>query len=176
MDHVTDLLLAARDGDGAALEQFVRAMQKDVWRFCAGLVGAAGADDAAQETFLRAWRSAGTFRAEGSGRAWVLTLARRTCADHLTRRRRHPLPTDLAPDGVVADISDGVAADDLVARLDPDRRAAFVLTQLLGLRYEEAAEVCGCPVGTIRSRVARARDDLMDAGADARSRLSSPQG
>jgi RNA polymerase sigma-70 factor (ECF subfamily) len=48
-----------------------------------------------------------------------------------------------------------------MARLDPDRKAAFVMTQVLGLSYAEAAEACGCPVGTIRSRVARAREDLV---------------
>ena len=53
-----------------------------------------------------------------------------------------------------------VAADDLMVALEPDRRAAFVLTQMLGCSYAEAAAICGCPVGTIRSRVARARDDL----------------
>jgi RNA polymerase sigma-70 factor (ECF subfamily) len=47
-----------------------------------------------------------------------------------------------------------------MAALEPDRRAAFVLTQLLGCSYAEAAAVCGCPVGAIRSRVARAREDL----------------
>lgn len=52
---------------------------------------------------------------------------------------------------------------DLLARLDADRREAFVLTQLLGLPYAEAAEVAGCPIGTIRSRVARARADLVDS-------------
>jgi RNA polymerase sigma-70 factor (ECF subfamily) len=51
----------------------------------------------------------------------------------------------------------------LLDGLDPDRREAFVLTQLIGLSYAEAADVCGCPVGTIRSRVARARDDLVSA-------------
>jgi RNA polymerase sigma-70 factor (ECF subfamily) len=50
-----------------------------------------------------------------------------------------------------------------LARLDGDRREAFVLTQLLGLPYAEAAEVAGCPVGTIRSRVARARADLVES-------------
>ena len=54
-------------------------------------------------------------------------------------------------------VAEGAAVADLLARLDPDRREAFVLTQLLGLPYAEAAEVAGCPVGTIRSRVARAR-------------------
>jgi RNA polymerase sigma-70 factor (ECF subfamily) len=56
----------------------------------------------------------------------------------------------------------------LLALLAEDRRAAFVLTQLLGYSYAEAAEVCGCPVGTIRSRVARAREDLLPHVSDRR--------
>jgi RNA polymerase sigma-70 factor (ECF subfamily) len=55
-----------------------------------------------------------------------------------------------------------VAVTDLLERLEPDRRAAFALTQLLRMTYQEAAEVAGCPVGTIRSRVARARGDLIE--------------
>ena len=63
-------------------------------------------------------------------------------------------------------------ADELLAALEPSRRAAFVLTQLLGCSYAEAAVACDCPVGTIRSRVARAREDLdaMLTGGDAASR------
>ena len=57
-------------------------------------------------------------------------------------------------------VGEALAVGDLLAGLDRDRRVAFVLTQLLGLSYEEAATVCECPVGTIRSRVARARDEL----------------
>jgi RNA polymerase sigma-70 factor (ECF subfamily) len=60
-------------------------------------------------------------------------------------------------------VGEGAAVADLLARLSSDRREAFVLTQLLGLPYAEAAEVAGCPVGTIRSRVARARADLVEA-------------
>jgi RNA polymerase sigma-70 factor (ECF subfamily) len=60
----------------------------------------------------------------------------------------------------------GFELDDLLADLDPDRRTSFVLTQLLGYSYAEAAEVCECPVGTIRSRVARARAELAEAWAD----------
>jgi RNA polymerase sigma-70 factor, ECF subfamily len=58
-------------------------------------------------------------------------------------------------------VAESATVADLLTRLDPDRREAFVLTQLLGLPYAEAAEVVGCPVGTIRSRVARARADLL---------------
>ncbi len=56
-----------------------------------------------------------------------------------------------------------VALEQLIAALPADRREAFVVTQVLGLSYAEAAEVCGCPVGTIRSRVFRAREDLVVA-------------
>ncbi|MEU4634049.1 sigma factor-like helix-turn-helix DNA-binding protein, partial [Micromonospora chalcea] len=66
---------------------------------------------------------------------------------------------------------DGVVLRGLIAALAPDRREAFVATQVLGLSYAEAAEVCGCPVGTIRSRVARAREDLAAAwSGDVRDR------
>jgi Sigma-70, region 4 len=58
------------------------------------------------------------------------------------------------------------AAGLLVGALEPDRRAAFVLTQMLGCSYAEAAAICDCPIGTIRSRVARAREDLIAMTAD----------
>jgi RNA polymerase sigma-70 factor (ECF subfamily) len=61
------------------------------------------------------------------------------------------------------DEAEALTLADLISRLDPDRRAAFTLTQVLGLGYADAAEICDCPVGTIRSRVARARADLMAA-------------
>jgi RNA polymerase sigma-70 factor (ECF subfamily) len=56
--------------------------------------------------------------------------------------------------------------DELLTRLDHDRRAAFVLTQLSGFRYDEAADILGVPIGTIRSRVARAREQLLDLVAE----------
>ena len=61
----------------------------------------------------------------------------------------------------------GVDLDQLVHGLEPDRRTAFVLTQLVGLTYDEAAAVCDCAVGTIRSRVARARAELLQLAQEA---------
>ncbi|HET9253983.1 MAG TPA: sigma factor-like helix-turn-helix DNA-binding protein, partial [Pseudonocardiaceae bacterium] len=58
---------------------------------------------------------------------------------------------------------EGILLRQLITGLEPGRRDAFVLTQVLGLDYTAAAEVCGCPIGTIRSRVARAREDLIRA-------------
>ena len=74
------------------------------------------------------------------------------------RRRIAALPP---PPGVTPDQTGGVDVDLLVAGLDDDRRLAIFLTQMLGLSYQEAATVCACPIGTIRSRVARARDELI---------------
>jgi RNA polymerase sigma-70 factor (ECF subfamily) len=169
-DDVTAAALAAQDGDPAAAARFVRATQADVWRLCANLGGRAEADDLTQETFLRAFRALPRFAGRSSARTWLLAIARRVCADHVRDRRRRPRvdvvaalpdsPNETDP-GAVPDLGDGVALRALLARLEPERREAFVLTQVVGLSYLEAAEVCGCPVGTIRSRVARARDHLV---------------
>lgn len=161
-DPATRWALAARDGDPLAPAAFVRATQAEVWRFTAGLVGAPAADDLTQETYLRAFRALPDFAARASARTWLLGIARRACADHIraaVRRRR--FDATVAEPEPVPDPAATVGAADLLRRLPEDRRAAFVLTQLLGLSYAEAAAVEGVPVGTIRSRVARARTELV---------------
>lgn len=173
MDELTSLLVAAREGDRVALGAFIRRTQAEVWRLCAHLVSREEADDLTQEVYLRAWTALPAFRAEASARTWLLVLARRTCADALRRRRRRRLlDASLPAPAEEPDPAGSVALERLLADLPPDRRAAFVLTQVLGCSYAEAAEVCGVPVGTIRSRVARARADLLarlvgEAGAAA---------
>lgn len=157
------LFLAGRDGDRSALAAWVRRVQLDVWRLCAALVDPSEADDLTQETFVRAFRAAAAFRAESSSRTWLLSIARRVCADAIrSRQRRRRLSPKLVTRTEVP-LGSVVEVDDLLSGLHQDRRVAFVLTQLLGLSYAEAAMVCGCPVGTIRSRVARAREDLVSA-------------
>jgi RNA polymerase sigma-70 factor (ECF subfamily) len=88
VDDLTPLLIETARGDRRALHELVEASQSDVWRFCASLVGWSRADDAAQETFVRAWRSAGTFRGDASARTWLLAIARRVCYDQFRRQRR----------------------------------------------------------------------------------------
>jgi RNA polymerase sigma-70 factor (ECF subfamily) len=165
MDELTRLALRARDGDRSALDAFVRRSQADVWRFCAHLGGRDQADDLAQSTFLRAWTALPRFRGDASARTWLLAIARRVCADHVrgaTRLRRLSARVAPAPDSV--DPTDGATdIERIITLLDPDRRAAFVATQILGLSYHEAALALDCPLGTIRSRVARARRDLIEA-------------
>ncbi|MEU8298072.1 sigma-70 family RNA polymerase sigma factor [Micromonospora sp. NPDC048909] len=171
-DPATEWALTARDGDPAAQAAFVRLTQVEVWRFAAALVDPDSADDLTQETYLRAFRALPTFEGRSSARTWLLGIARRTCADHLrtvVRRRRLDarLAANAHTDRPHPDPAGQLGAADLVRRLSAERRGAFVLTQLLGLSYAEAAAVEGVPVGTIRSRVARARDDLVEAVNDA---------
>ncbi|MFI5927281.1 sigma-70 family RNA polymerase sigma factor [Micromonospora sp. NPDC051543] len=173
-DPATESALIARDGDPTAQAVFVRLTQAEVWRFTAALVGPDSADDLAQETYLRAFKALPAFEGRSSARTWLLGIARRACADHLRtviRRRRldERLVANAHTDRPHPDHAGQLGADDLVRRLSPERRAAFVLTQLLGLSYAEAAAVEGVPVGTIRSRVARARDELVAAVDDART-------
>jgi RNA polymerase sigma-70 factor, ECF subfamily len=170
MDELTRLLRAAQGGDRLALAAFIRRSQAEVWRLCAYLVDRQAADDLTQEVYLRAWTALPGWRGEASARTWLLAIARRTCA-HAIRRRSWPLVPPVEPAGdhqVLPDPAEAVLLTQVISGLDAQRRAAFVLTQLLGLSYAEAAKVCGCPVGTIRSRVARARADpanpLRDSG------------
>jgi RNA polymerase sigma-70 factor (ECF subfamily) len=163
VDEISRLAIAARDGHDAALAEVIRRTQADVWRLCAHMAGRERADDLTQETFVRAWRSLSRFEARASFRTWVLTIARHTAIDALRAAARRPTTAALVPEThpVEPDPADIVTTNDLFAGLDPDRRMALLLTQLLGLSYEEAAAVCGVAVGTIRSRVSRGREDMV---------------
>lgn len=170
-DEQTLLALAARYGDMAAATALVRATQPDVRRLCVHLGSPDTADDLTQETYARAFAALHRFAGRSSARTWLLSIARRVCADAVRGavRARSVRPIDLAGPGP-RDPAETVALGDLLASLELDRHEAFVLTQLVGLTYAEAAEVCGCPVGTIRSRVARARDDLVTRHGAGRTR------
>jgi RNA polymerase sigma factor, sigma-70 family len=170
-DQVTRWALAAAEGDPVAEAAFVRHTQAELWRLVAALVDPGAADDLVQETYLRAFRALGRFEGRSSARTWLFGIARRVCADHLraaTRRRRLDALLSLQrPTAVVPDPSSAVGIAELLRGLSPERRSALVLTQVIGLSYEEAAVVEGVPIGTIRSRVARARADLVAALGDA---------
>ena len=163
VDELTPLAWVAARGDRAALTRLIRATQGDVWRLCAHLVDAAAADDLAQETYLRAVSALRGFRGDAPVLSWLLTIARRVCATEIrSRQRDRELAAGLAASAPAAQPECGQLGEvvALLSALGPDRRAAFVLTQVLGCSYAETAEICGVPVGTIRSRVARARADF----------------
>lgn len=177
MDELTSLAIAAGRGDRGALARLVGETQADVWRLCAHLVDPAAADDLTQDTYLRAIPALPRFRGDAPVRAWLLAIARRACAAEIgvrSRDRRLAARLAAAPGRTLgqppAEPGAEATTDELLAALRPERRAAFVLTQFLGCSYAEAAAICGCPVGTIRSRVARAREDLDAMIADPGSR------
>jgi RNA polymerase sigma-70 factor, ECF subfamily len=178
---ITELALRARDGHRDAAGAFVAATQAQVYRLLVHLADPGVAEELAQETYERALGALRRYRGDAPARSWLLSIARRVAADHLRRRARRPVtPAEPAEDdrplgrAPRTDPAEAVALRHALDDLDADRREAFVLTQLVGLSYEEAAAVCRCPIGTIRSRVARARADLVDAlGEPERSRRSS---
>jgi RNA polymerase sigma-70 factor (ECF subfamily) len=176
---ITAVALAAKAGDRAAAAAFVELTQASVRRFLAHLADPGDVDDLTQETYLRALPALRRFAARSSARTWLFAIARRVAADHVRAAVRRPRPAslDARPDGAptpaplrTAGFDETVALRRLLDTLAPERREAFIATQVLGLGYAEAAEVCGCPVGTIRSRVARAREDLVAAYRDERVR------
>jgi RNA polymerase sigma-70 factor (ECF subfamily) len=145
--------------------ELVRQTEHAVWQLCAVLGSVGETEDLVQETYLRALRALPRFRGDAPVRVWLLSIARHTCADHVRGRQRRRrlldrLTVEAGASGDVVLDSGRALTVELLLRLDPDRREAFALTQLADLSYEEAAEVAGCPIGTIRSRVARARGEL----------------
>lgn len=163
MNEFDELALAARDGNLLALDAFTRKTLPAVQSLCRHLGDPDTAEDLVQETYARMMRSLPNFRGDGSARSWLLRIARNTCADATRVRRRRRTRDSFAP---VPDVADGPPAgwtevQSVLQALSSDRRQAFVLTQILDLPYQEAAEILECPIGTVRSRVARAREDLL---------------
>lgn len=172
-ERVTELALAAGRGDRSALTEFIRATQGDVWRLLAHLGGPEIADDLTQETYLRVMGALPRFAARSSARTWLLSLARRVWVDNI----RHDMARPRKSVAEYEDVAEGMSAPGnssntwsewidaraLIDALPADRREALILTQALGYTYEEAAKIIGVRVGTIRSRVARARKELIDA-------------
>ncbi|GAA2248141.1 MULTISPECIES: sigma-70 family RNA polymerase sigma factor [Streptomyces] len=171
-DSVTAWALAARSGDPEAVDLFVRALHRDVRRYVTFLgADPQSAEDLTQDTFLRALGSLHRFEGRSSARTWLLSIARRAVIDSIRYTSSRPRLSDTDDWQAAAEraqprhlpgFDDGIALAELLDTLPDDRREAFVLTQLVGLPYAEAADVSDCPVGTVRSRVARARTSLIE--------------
>ena len=128
---ITDFALAAGAGDRAALVTFVRATQRDVYRFLTHLCERGEAEDLSQETYLRALRALPSFAGRSSARTWLLSIARRVAADQVRRTMTRPrtVPIDDWDTEVAAnplhrrsEFDEGMLLRELVARLQPDRR------------------------------------------------------
>jgi len=176
------LIQAARDGDLDSFNRLVLAYQDLVYNHAFRMVGEEeSADDATQNTFISAYNHLGSFRG-GSFKAWLLRIVTNTCYDELRRRKRRPTvplePLDDAGEEVesahwMVDPADQPeqqveqaelqrAIQHCLDNLPGDFRTTVIMVDVQGMDYFEASQAIGKPIGTIKSRLARARLRLRD--------------
>ena len=168
MDEDRELLQRYLAGDEAAFERLVVRHEAMLRRLAYGVLrDAALAEDVAQDAFLAAHRRAKGFRGEGSVKSWLCRIAVNRAKDELRRQKRRP-ETSL-PEGLESTVEPQRGADarwDLsraLSKLRPEHRIALVLREVEGMGYREIAETLGWPLGTVQTRVHRARLELREA-------------
>ncbi len=184
-DADTDVRLVerARQGDQAAFEMLVVKYQRRIERLIARMVRDVDlVQDVAQETFIRAYRAIGQFRGESAFYTWLYRIAINTAKKTLLEIKRDPLVTEGAlaaiddgdetsrveneltdgatPESVIASKEIAAAVNAAIEALSEDLRQAITLREIEGLSYEEIAELMNCPIGTVRSRIFRAREAI----------------
>ena len=166
-------------GDKAAFDLLVRKYQHRVLKLVSRFVSdAAEAEDVAQEAFLKAYRALASFRGDSAFYTWLYRIAINTAKNALVSNRRRPVDFDLdlqdpeqydrharlkegdTPEGVLLTEEIRSVVEKAMEQLPEDLRTAIVLRELEGLSYEEIAEAMDCPVGTVRSRIFRAREAI----------------
>jgi RNA polymerase sigma-70 factor (ECF subfamily) len=153
----------AAAGDVAAYTILVRRHERRVRAFLARLTRGDGADDLAQETFLKAWRAAGSYSGAGSFEGWLLRIAWRLFLSSRRSRREEPVETAEAADGAASDRDARIDVERALSRLPERERAAALLCLGQGYSHGEAAAIMDLPLGTLKSLVARARAALARA-------------
>jgi RNA polymerase sigma-70 factor (ECF subfamily) len=173
-----DLVRSAQDGDADALEELVRRHLGAVYGHALRFFGdPQTAEDAAQEVFVKVFRSLSEFDGRSSFSTWLYRVTRNVCLDMFRRSKRTAVPVDPLdlPQPAVADFADDVALSTALERairaLQPEERDAFNAVALFGLSYQAAGEALGVPSGTVKSRVFRARRSLVGwLGLDSKDR------
>jgi RNA polymerase sigma-70 factor (ECF subfamily) len=176
MDADLDLVTRAQSGDLEAFEALVERHQHRLVHFARLMVSnPSDAEDVAQETLLRAYRSLAQFRGQSAFKTWLYQIATNVARTQLAKRRdRHevqpPEPSTDSPDQPRREVASGedverrvIAHDQLrraLAELPDDWREAVVLRDIEGLEYREIADLLGIPMGTVESRIFRGRQSL----------------
>ena len=150
----------ARAGDLHAFEDLVRTYQGEVYRFAWHLTrDRTLAEDVTQDAFLRAFRFIRGYRGEQRFGSWLFAIARNCAMDAL--RAHRVAPTDAEPAiRTTGDPSARVELETALAAISVEHREAFLLVEVFGLSYQEASDVLGVAVGTVKSRMFRARQAL----------------
>ena len=182
----TDLLLVerAKRGDQKAFEMLVIKYQRRIQRLIARMVRDVDlVQDIAQETFIRAYRAMPQFRGDSAFYTWLYRIAVNTAKKALVDMKRDPLVTESArananddddetsrvereltdgetPEALLASKEIAQAVNAAIEALSDDLRQAITLREIEGLSYEEIAELMNCPIGTVRSRIFRAREAI----------------
>ena len=170
-----DWVWRARAGDEAAFTPLVEAYQTPIYNLCYRMLGEAGeAEDAAQETFLRAYAQLGSYDTARSFKTWLFSIANHHCIDRLRKRRLiwlsidddnlppHPALEDKAPGPEEALVrrEQSELLQGLLAKLPPEDRAVVVMRYWYDLSYEEIAEATRATVSAVKSRLHRARGSM----------------
>lgn len=178
-DSDQQLVERVQAGDKAAFDLLVRKYQHRVLKLVSRFVSdAAEAEDVAQEAFLKAYRALASFRGDSAFYTWLYRIAINTAKNALVSNRRRPVDFDLdlqdpeqydrharlkegdTPEGVLLTEEIREVVERAMEQLPEDLRTAIVLRELEGLSYEEIAAAMDCPVGTVRSRIFRAREAI----------------
>lgn len=164
-ENLDDLVNRSVAGDVESLQRLIATVTPEIRRLVDVLGDREELDDLAQDAMERVLTGLPRFRGEGPFLHWVRQITRWTCADAARRRMRQRRRNEQLAATASRHIDAGEVTElsSLIEQLDADRRDAFIATQVLGLPYAEAAAVLDCPIGTVRSRVARARADLVEA-------------
>lgn len=151
-------------GEQDAFAELVRRHQRAVYGIAARMLGDRDqAEDAAQETFVRAYTRLSTFRGDSDIRAWLVRIVTRLCIDLLRARRRRPevllddQGSDPADAGWEASVTERHSVARAIAELPPHYQAAIVLRHLQHMSYSDMAAALGIPVATVKTRLSRAR-------------------
>jgi RNA polymerase sigma-70 factor (ECF subfamily) len=171
LDDVT--LARARRGDDDACRALVERYQRPVFALLGRMLGGPEAllEDVAQETFLRVFRALPDFRPGGPAKlsSWILTIASRLAIDTLRKRPREPeplarddLPSPLSSDASARRRELAEALEKAAQHLSAEQRLVFVLSACEGKPHDEIAAICGVDVGTVKSRLSRARARLRE--------------
>lgn len=172
------LVARAQEGDGRAFEILVRKYQFKIVQLVGRLVGEADSADVAQETFIKAYRALNGFRGQSAFYTWLYRIGINTAKNHIVSRGRRPSNQDIdivdaeqyghtehlsdvdTPESLLLSEEIKQKVAEVIQKLPADLRQAITLRELEGLSYEEIAEVMDCPIGTVRSRIFRAREAI----------------
>ena len=167
-------------GDKAAFDLLVSKYQRKIFRLLSRLIrDQAEVEDIAQEAFIKAYRALPNFRGDSAFYTWLYRIAINTAKNHLVSQgRRAPTTTEAdieeaetfddsdhlrdlnTPESMLLSKQVGEAVNRAIDQLPEDLRTAIVLREIEGLSYEEIAESMSCPIGTVRSRIFRAREAI----------------